>query len=138
MEGWPNKHIFLIRMLGLSWIPDRRKDTGYLIYKNYHKIFKSEAMQYYYNRKIPWSIRLLRNFGLDFFQGYPRKPSQWVINPYPLIDIKLISLGRWEQFFFKQEIFCVHMGMVSYAGQEHYISDLEHINNFLKKFYETQ
>lgn len=126
LRGW-----HLLRIGNYSWVYDPRPDIGSLIYINFSKKFKSLITPTYYPKKTPFPIKILTSLRINIFKGYPVKSCNWIKYPHKLVDKKLISQGRWEQFFLHDKLFCIHLGKVSYAGDS---DDYLNMKNFLNQF----
>ena len=114
------------RARGASWIYDPRPDIGYQVYERYHRVCKSECCAVYYDRKFPPLFGFWKWLVPQSLVGYPKKPGYWKPEPFPFVPREFVRQGRWEQFYFQDEPFALHIGAVTYGDspETRFIHDL--------------
>lgn len=107
-----------LRLKSPKWIPDRRIDVGHRLYTLYHRRCRYGYTSIYYPRGFPPLFRLWKALIPQAVCGFPKKKGHWRKVAFSKAAGELWGQGRWEQFYMGEKPFALHIGKVTYAGNE--------------------
>lgn len=101
-----------------KWTPDRRIDIGHRLYALYHRQCRYGHTSVYYPRRLPPLFGLWKSLIPQAICGFPKKRGHWRKVAFSKAAKDLAGQGRWEQFYMGEKPFALHIGKVTYAGEE--------------------
>jgi hypothetical protein len=106
---------------------DRRPDIGSQVHRRYRKSGAFGWAQVSYSRRFPPLFQIWKHLVPQALVNYPKRKDYWTNRKFPGLVGELSAQGRWEQFWWNESPFAVHIGKTTYLPGSDDVTNLKRV-----------